>query len=315
MAPASPEEDLRPSKPKVIYVMGAGRSGSTILGVALGNCDGIFFAGELDKWLPRAGEPTRKDAARVAFWERVRARMGDPEILVGARPRRYLERSSALFRVDRLRALARLRAPYREATSELFGAIATTAGADYVVDSSHYPLRAHELQSLTEIELYLVLLVRSPQSVIASFAKDDVAERRFSPVTTRAYLLLTYLLAARVFRAQPSEQRLVLLYEDLLEDPVGVLSELLDRVGSTAQVPDLGALATGVPLHGNRLLGAEVVALGAASAQRGKGSGGGFGARLFSRLLLAGLSQLKPRISGRPSAAARAARDAATPAR
>jgi hypothetical protein len=315
MAPASPEEDLRPSKSKVIYVMGAGRSGSTILGVALGNCDEIFFAGELDKWLPRAGEPTRKDAARVAFWEQVRARMSTPEILVGARPRRYLERSSALFRVDRLLARSRLRASYREATSELFGAIAATARADYVVDSSHYPLRARELQSLANIELYVVLLVRSPQSVIASFAKDDVAERRFRPLTTRAYLLLTYLLSARVFRAQPPERRLVLFYEDLLEDPVGVLGELLERVGSPAQVPDLGALATGVPLHGNRLLGAEVVALGAASAQHEESSGGGFGARLFARLLLGGLSRLKPRIGGRPSAAARPTQDAATPAR
>ena len=313
MAPASPEEDLRPSKPKVIYVMGAGRSGSTILGVALGNCDGIFFAGELDKWLPRAGEPTRKDAARVAFWERVRARMGDPEILVGARPRRYLERSSALFRVDCLRARSRLRATYREATSELFAAIAAAAAADYVVDSSHYPLRAHELQSLAEIELYLVLLVRAPQSVVASFARDDVAERRFGPVTTRAYLLLTYLLSARVFRAQPAERRLVLFYEDLLEDPVGVLGELLERVGSPAQVPDLSALATGVPLHGNRLLGVEVVALGG-SAQRGGASAGGFGARLFARLLLGGLSRLKPRVGGHPPTA-RPAQDAATLAR
>ncbi|HEX4467726.1 MAG TPA: hypothetical protein VH025_11110, partial [Solirubrobacteraceae bacterium] len=45
---------------KVLYVMGAGRSGSTILGVMLGNCEGIFYAGELDKWLPREGRPKRE---------------------------------------------------------------------------------------------------------------------------------------------------------------------------------------------------------------------------------------------------------------
>ncbi len=325
MASASSEQDARAPKPKpkVIYVMGAGRSGSTILGVALGNCDGIFFAGELDKWLPRAGEPTLKDAARVAFWERVRGRMSAPEVLVGAGPRRYLERSSALFRIDRIRALARLRAPYRAATSELFAAIAATAEVGYVVDSSHYPLRAHELQSVADIELYLVLLVRSPRSVIASFARDDVAERRFNPLTTRIYLLLTYLLSTWVFRVQPPERRLVLFYEDLLADPVGVLGELLAHVGSPAHVPDLGALATGVPLHGNRLLGAEVVALGDTSAsastsawRRAEGStlAGGLDARLFTHLLLACLSRLKPRIGAdrRPT---RSVQDTATVAR
>jgi hypothetical protein len=225
--------------------------------------------------------------------------MSDPEVLVGARPRRYLERSSALFRIDRFRALARLRASYRSTTSELFEAIAATAETDFVVDSSHYPLRAHELQSVAGIELYLVLLVRSPQSVVASFAKDDVAERRFNPLTTRAYLLLTYLLSAWVFRAQPPARRLVLFYEDLLADPHAVLAELLERVGSSAHVPDLDRLATGVPLHGNRLLGAEVVALGGAgSEQVGEGTGpaAGLGARLFTRLLLACLSRLKPRV-------------------
>ena len=38
-------------RPRVIYIMGAGRSGSTILGVSLGNCADLVYAGELDKWL------------------------------------------------------------------------------------------------------------------------------------------------------------------------------------------------------------------------------------------------------------------------
>ena len=45
-AGASPETaDSRSATPppKVLYVLGAGRSGSTILGVALGNFEGVFF--------------------------------------------------------------------------------------------------------------------------------------------------------------------------------------------------------------------------------------------------------------------------------
>src|SRR2546423_15271469 len=54
-------------RPKVVYVMGAGRSGSTILGVTLGNCADVFFAGELDKWLALSGKPTGEDTERVRF--------------------------------------------------------------------------------------------------------------------------------------------------------------------------------------------------------------------------------------------------------
>lgn len=46
-----------PERPKVIYVMGAGRSGSTILGVVLGNCTNVFDAGEARRVATTVGDP------------------------------------------------------------------------------------------------------------------------------------------------------------------------------------------------------------------------------------------------------------------
>src|SRR4051812_9425114 len=60
------------ARPKLLYVLGTGRSGSTILGIALGNCEGIFYAGELHLWLGRAGKPPLKGAERERFWGAVR---------------------------------------------------------------------------------------------------------------------------------------------------------------------------------------------------------------------------------------------------
>jgi hypothetical protein len=297
MIPATSESDSRSAKPKVIYVMGAGRSGSTILGVMLGNCADMFFAGELDKWLPRGGEPKRKDPARTQFWQSVRSQTTDPDTVRAGHPQRYLERSSALFRLRRGAAARRLRVPYRRVMSELYAAVASTAQASYVVDTSHYPLRARELQSLQSVELYLLLLVRDPQAVVASFAKDDVVERRFGPVTTRFYLLLTYLLSGWVFLKHSRERRAVLFYEDLLDDPQGVLRDVLDRLGSDAELPDFSSLVTGVPLHGNRLVDAASVSLQPAEARDERGSPAG---RLFAELLIGGLSRLRPRVSARP---------------
>jgi Sulfotransferase family len=285
--PAHSESQLAPSqqRPKVLYVMGAGRSGSTILGVALGNCEGVFFAGELDKWFAREGKPRREDPALHVFWRGVLAQVGDVQDVFTARTG-WLERSSALFDPRKWRTRRRLRARYREVSQQLYVALASLAQASYIVDTSHYPLRARELQALEEIDLHLIYLVRDPQSVVASLARRDVAERRFGVGAANAYLWLTNVLALLVFLRQPRERRLLVRHEDFLADPSGVLAQILAGAGagagaggagagagaregvstagggsSRAATPDLEHLRTGIAFHGNRLLGAESVAV------------------------------------------------------
>lgn len=251
---------VEPARPKVIYVMGAGRSGSTILGVALGNCDGVFFAGELDKWFARAGTPRREGAELAAFWAAVRERVGDAQDVLDGRTG-WIERSSALLDPRKWRERRRLRARYRAVSERLYGAVAEVSGAGCVVDTSHYPLRARELQALAGIELHLVLLVRDPHSVVASLGRRDVVERHFGVGAANAYLWLTHVLSALVFARQPRERRIVIRHEELLADPRRTLRRILDLVGSAAPPPDVRALATGVPFHGNRLVEQPQVAL------------------------------------------------------
>jgi hypothetical protein len=246
--------------------MGAGRSGSTILGVALGNCEGVVYAGELDKWLMRSGIPPLQGSERAAFWEQVRE-LVDASDMFGVHAG-ALERSSSLLRPARLRARRRLRGRYREVSEELYRAIARVSGATHIVDSSHYPLRARELQSLSGIELYLIFLVRDPHGVVASFGRPDVRERRFGMPTTNAYLWLTHLVALYVFLRHPRQRRLLVKYEQLLADPQALLRTILDWAGSHAQIPDLARLHTGVPIQGNRLLRAPSVALQGATSAR-----------------------------------------------
>jgi hypothetical protein len=251
-------------RPKVIYVMGAGRSGSTILGVTLGNCEGVFFAGELDKWLSRAGQPPLKGAEREHFWSKVREQV-DAGDLAGGRARR-MERSSALLQPRNWPARRRMRRRYRQVAEELYRAVAHAAGVTYVVDTSHYPLRARELQHLAGVDLFLMFVVRDPHSVVASFGREDVVERRFGTLTTNVYLWLTYLLSMSTFLRHPRDQRLFVRHEDFLADPQAVVGQILERAGAPLSRPDLAELRTGLPFQGNRLVRSEVVAL-----ERGEG--------------------------------------------
>ncbi len=289
-------------RPQVVYVMGSGRSGSTILGVALGNCDGVCYAGELDNWLVRSGTPVLGGLERTRFWSTVRDDVPGASELFGSTAQRDLERSFAPFRIHRWRARRGLREGYRRVTEDLYRAVARAAGVTHVVDTSHFPLRARELQALSGIDLYLVFLVRDPRSVVDSFNmylnRNDVAERRLRILSTNANLWLTHLLSVLVFLRQPRERRVLLRHEEFLADPEGMLRQIIERVGSDAELPDLTSLSTGFPLNGNRLLSADVVSLKRRAAVPRRGS------RMTALLQLpwtAVFSRLGPVASASPS--------------
>lgn len=251
--------------PKVIYVMGAGHSGSTILGVALGNCSDMFFAGELQNFLRRSGTPVLGGVERTRFWASVRELVPDAGELYGNQAHRLLERSSAPFRLRRLGARRTLRERYLTVTPAIIRAVAATSGSSYVVDTSHFPLRARLLQQLDDVELYLIFLVRDPQPVVASInrliGRHDARRRRRMTVKTNAELWLTYALSLLVFLRQPERRRLLVRYEDFVAAPEHVLRQILDVSASAAEIPELDSLSTGIAIHANRLINSEVVAL------------------------------------------------------
>ncbi len=251
--------------PKVIYVMGSGRCGSTILGVTLGNCEKMFFVGELDRWLASNGTPVLGGIERTRFWNRVRNEMTvDPDLL-GERARDSLERGLGPLRVTKWRGRRSLRRRYRRTMAELYTTIARVAGATHIVETSHFPLRARELKAIPELDVYLLFLVRHPQSMLASFTRtvgrNDLAGRWRRVLSTNADIWLTHVLGTWVFLRHRSDRRLFMHYEDFTADPETVLRQILAMADSPAAIPDLSALRTGLAMGGNRLLRSEVVAL------------------------------------------------------
>jgi hypothetical protein len=283
-------------RPRVLYVMGAGRSGSTTLGITLGNCDGVFYAGELDAWLSRSGEPQVSDPERDRFWSLVRERVQGAEPLYGYDAQRAIERSLSLFRVTRWPQRRRLRGPYRRVSESLYRAIALTSGEGVIVDTSHYPLRARELQAAGGIDLYILYLARDPQRVVASFGRRDVAQYSKSRLNTNVYLWLTNLLSVCVFLRQPPARRLFVSYEDFTDDPAGVVRAILDLAGSDSASPDFDALATGIPFQGNRVMRSDVIALRPPERDSGRADPVTAIAQLPWRVALA---RLRPRTSAR----------------
>ncbi len=257
--------DVPGGRPQVIYVMGAGRSGSTVLGITLGNCANVFYAGELDNWLVRSGAPQVESPERVRFWSSVREELEDADgasALFGNEAQRAIERSLSLFRVHKWPTRHRLRRRYRAVAEDLYRAVTRTAEVTHIADTSHYPLRARELQRIGGIDLYLLFLVRDPQHVVMSFNRDDVLQYTKSTLHTNVYLWVTHLLSLLVFMRHPRERRIFVRYEDFVVDPAGVVRQILERSRcADASLPDFTALAIGLPLQGNRVSKSQVLSL------------------------------------------------------
>ena len=75
------------AKPKIIYILGAGRSGTTLIDIILGNSQGLLSCGELNRYGKRDGVPGGEDfgALRLKYWEGIREEMlkrGDSEVFL-----------------------------------------------------------------------------------------------------------------------------------------------------------------------------------------------------------------------------------------
>ena len=252
---------------KVLYIMGYGRSGSTLLDIVLGNHPGIEGVGELAV-LPHsglfAGPITRssvcscgRTVAECPFWSAVRrewvARVGEEGI------ERYPKLQSAFEHNKRWPRLLRERllpsAPYKtyaRYTEALYGAIRTVSGKDVIVDSSKRPLRTFTLSGMPGVDLRVVHLVRDGRGVVASrkkaFKKDEAAgvarDIPGRPALTSILLWTGINLVSEAVRLRLDPEKVVWVrYESFVEDPKGELA----RIGRVAGI-DLSGLAERVAL-------------------------------------------------------------------
>lgn len=227
----------------VFFIMGSGRSGSTLLDRLLGLSPDIISAGEL-KYLFRnfydqnrlcgCGEPV----AKCAFWQAVadRAYGGASHIRrAWLRSQRWIDAGHMVAMLALLPwQPARLRrelAEVREALARLYPAIAAEAGVSAIVDSSKSP-RAAVLATLPGVRLHVIHLVRDARAVAFSWRRGMASGR---PMGRRSLLraasdwwrtnLGTWVMARRW------GGHAFLRYEDLVARPQETVAAIAARAG------------------------------------------------------------------------------------
>lgn len=239
--------------PRVIYIAGSGRSGSTLLARLLARSPEVVSPGEVRHLLGRdlfrlpadvrcgCGEPL----AACTFWLEVRRGVHErlPDLADD-------EPAALARRVDRIRYLpavflsssgsrfgARLER-YRQILRALYGAILEVSGASIVVDESKDLSLLYLLAADERVRLAVLHLVRDGRAVAHSHRRrrlrpEFVRERRYMERYSAWYAAFDWLyrnLGAEGARLCVGDY-LRILYEDLAQDADRALARIERRLG------------------------------------------------------------------------------------
>ena len=243
---------------KVLYIVGWGRSGSTIIDNLLGETEGFFSAGELGHvWQRGLIEGRRCGCGEVLtdceLWSRVlRAAFGedyrntlDVQALVSARREAVRVRHSwrLLQHTPGQPAGTPALDSYVSAVDRLYRAIAATTGARVIVDSTKRPSDAALLRLLPNVEAFYLHLVRDPRAVAYSWRRrkaqldrNRVVDMEAHGPTSSTVSWLGWNLAAEVLRRRHDARRSLLLrYEDFVARPRPTAQRIVDLVGESPE--------------------------------------------------------------------------------
>jgi hypothetical protein len=243
---------------KVLYVVGLGRSGSTILANSLGQVDGFFSAGELNFiWKhnvlenrlcgcgrPFHGCPVWTEVMREAFGG-MDAKLAREMVRLQASGTRTRHVPMMLSRRGERALRGRLEKFLRN-TGRLYGAIEKVTGSRVIVDSSKEPAHGYAMGMIGDVDLYVLHLIRDPRAAAYSWLKkkyqpDTDAKEfmvRYSPAKSAA-LWDSWNAAAEALWRRTPQRYLRLRYEDFVADPRRSFEEILKLLGEEDAGPPL----------------------------------------------------------------------------
>ena len=250
---------------EVLYIMGSGRSGTTILEVLLANSPGTFGAGELthilrdgfrDDGICSCGRST----SNCDVWSHVR-RLGGwrrEDLPEAIRLLRRIE-SHARFplTVAGLIDGETLRA-YRSLNRRLLDAVAEVTGARVIIDSSKYAGRALALSQCFPERVRVLNVTRSPAGLLGAFRKPRRDEQKQKSMVGALLYHGYVLMSLNAARRRLGPRSLDVRYDDLVSDPIATIRRVGEwwkrDVSVTLRKLELGELFdVGHIVTGNRL--------------------------------------------------------------
>lgn len=213
-------------KPVVIYIIGAGNSGTTLLSMVLGAHPQMVSVGELsqlDRYcafdsLCTCGEPV----SRCSFWTRIN---DDSKSRFPLNPTSSLSQL-LLHRGSILRHDPHCASVFSRNT-ELYEKISEVSGRPVIVDASKSPLRLYYLFRSGQIQLIPVYIARDGRAYM------DSAKRRGGHAISAYFRWIRHNLVALTVlkRMRPGERMLHINYSEFTQAPALYLKEICKQAG------------------------------------------------------------------------------------
>ncbi|MFC1531521.1 sulfotransferase [Gemmatimonadota bacterium] len=271
---------------RIVYIMGYGRSGSTLLDVMLGCHADITGVGEisyLSEWLADNKQCACHYSIRECdFWSRVfsESNLSLGEESLSREVDRSVESRRALPRLLAGRLPENMVARYRRSQAALFAAVASVAENRVIVDSSksvhRTDGRALALQRYTDLDVRVIHLVRDARAVTWSALKgpggsEKLGYTRVLPPLLRGLWVvadwtITNLVCLVLARRLTPRSVIRVRYEDLVRNPRSELARIGAFVGvnltDVSEMISLGQpLSPGHNVGGNRLTSTSAIRL------------------------------------------------------
>ena len=245
----------------VLFIGGAGRSGSTLLTRAIGSLPGYVAVGETFYVWDQGVAKDRvcscwQPFSRCPFWSSVGEAAFGGWSAVDAVAARQLRRR--LLRTRRVPALAAPRRPpsvesdlrdYAHLMQRLYQGISAVADGAVIVDSSKYPAAAYLLRHLEGVDSRLLHLVRDSRGVAYSWSKSfqRIEDGRAFPRIGTTRISAEWLADNALFAGLEviGMRRLVVRYDDFVAHPASVLIDVSTFAGRPVDGDQLDFLAPG----------------------------------------------------------------------
>jgi sulfotransferase family protein len=242
----------RKGRVKILYIAGAGRSGSTILSHILGQFDGCTAVGELWNIWRRGLVERRRCGCGIPvpecpFWKPVLERAFgsrlpfDPRRVVALGDRRLALRSLPEVAVRRVRDPDGEDDEYLGVVAQLYRTVFAYSGTSVLVDSSKSAIYATLLDGLAGCDVRIVHLVRDARASAYSWLRvkhlPDFGDERSmvsqTPATTARRWIKAQMLTEMLWGARTGRY-LRLRYEDLIARPRAAVDGILEFAGLDA---------------------------------------------------------------------------------
>ncbi|HEV2361312.1 MAG TPA: hypothetical protein VGS21_06405 [Acidimicrobiales bacterium] len=240
---------------KLLYIATAGRSGSTLLERTLGSGPGwcavgemswVFQRGVVDNLRCGCGERFHDCEFWPAAYEHAYGAM-DPVVANALglqwREHRVASHLPMLVGAKTRQAARRGALPATDAVVRLYEAAAKESGAAVVVDSSKIPLRPAFLEGRTDVDLFVLHLVRDPRGVAFSWGRTKEGEEGTSLHASSVFKPAAWWVVTnetiRLSCSGLGPRLRTLRYEEFASEPARVLSDLADWVGEPLDVDRL----------------------------------------------------------------------------